>query len=105
MCNTLIVQFIPTAAGPSYDRLIELEEVLIQAFSQNNAAVVDGHDFGTDANIFIFPKSSWAHAIEIVKAHLRHHDALDEVLIIKRLKSGRYTAVWPENYTGDIIEV
>ena len=63
--KTLLVQF-PANTHPSYDRVIEIEDTLIQAFEQNRAAVVDGHDFGGTANIFIFPNGPWYRAVEVV---------------------------------------
>ena len=57
MKNTLLVQF-PAGTNPSYDRVIGIEDTLIRAFDQNRAAVVDGHDFGGTANIFIFPNAT-----------------------------------------------
>ena len=104
MKNTLLVQF-PASTKPSYDRVIEIEDTLIQAFEQNRAAVVDGHDFDGAANIFIFPNGPWDHCIEIVMAYLKHKKALDEVLVIKRLKSEKYEVVWPKGLNGDFDRV
>jgi len=100
--NTIIIQFTAVGAAEEWERLIQIEEVLIQAFSQNGHAKVDGHDFGNDTvNIFVFPRGSWDSAITIIKAHLKHHNVLDEALIIRRLKSGRYNVAWPEKFDGD----
>lgn len=104
MKNTLLVQF-PANTNPSYDRVIEIEDTLIQAFEQNRAAVVDGHDFGGTANIFIFPKGPWYRAVEVVMAYLKLKKALGEVLVIKRLKSGKYEVIWPKGFTGDFEQV
>jgi hypothetical protein len=104
MRNTLLVQF-PSTTRSSFDRVIEIEESLIQGFAQNRTATVDGHDFGAAANIFIFPKGSWSRAIEIVLAYLKLKKALDEVLVIKRLKNGTYQVVWPKGFTGDFERV
>jgi predicted P-loop ATPase/GTPase len=98
--NTLLVQF-PANTNPSYDRVMEIENTLIQAFEQNRAAVVDGHDFGDTANIFIFPNGPWDHCIEVVMAYLKLKKALGEVLVIKRLKSEKYEVVWPQAFTSD----
>lgn len=98
--NTLIIQF-PAGRVPSFERVVEIEDALIQAFQQNGAAVVDGHDFGGTANIFIFPTASWDRCIEIVLAYLKRKGALEEVLVIKRLKSGTYQVVWPRGYAGE----
>jgi hypothetical protein len=68
MRNTLIVQFPSTIVSP-FDRVVEIEDSLIQGFAQNRTATVDGHDFGISANIFIYPKSTWDRPIEIVLAY------------------------------------
>lgn len=98
MRNTLIIQF----PSVTFDRLIEIEETLIQAFNQNRKAVVDGHDFGIPtSNIFIFPKRGWDECLEIVFAYLKLRSALSEVLIIKRSKRETYEVVWPKDFAGD----
>ena len=97
--NTLVIQF-PAATTPSYDRVVEIEETLIRAFELNRAAVVDGHDFGTAANIFVVPNGPWDSCIEVVMAYLKLKKALGEVLVIKRLKSGAYDLVWPKGFAG-----
>lgn len=102
--NTLLVQF-PASSHPSYDRVIEIENTLIQAFEQNRAAIVDGHDFGGTANISIFPNGPWDPCIEVVMAYLKLKKALGEVLVIKRLKSEKYEVVWPKGFTGDFERV
>lgn len=102
--NTLIVQF-PAASKSSGDRVIEIEETLIQAFEQNRAGVVDGHDFGTSSNIFIFPRGPWDRTLDVVMAFLKLKNALSEVLVIKRLKSGACEVVWPRDFAGEFEEV
>jgi hypothetical protein len=100
--DTLIIQFRCSGAVSEFDWLIRIEDALIQGFSQNNKAIVDGHDFGSGTmNIFLFPKRGWESAIEIVKVYLKFHGALDRALIIKRSKTERYSVVWPEKYTGE----
>lgn len=99
--NLLIVQ-LPVPGSMDFDSLIHIEETLIQAFTQNNLAVVDGHDFGEGKfNIFIFPKGSWGPVIERVQAFLKLRGVLGNALIVKRLKfSERYIVVWPEKFSG-----
>jgi hypothetical protein len=100
--DTIIVQYKTRDSLDEYDWLIKLDDALIQAFAQNNKANVDGHDFGSgNMNIFIFPKRSWHDAFDILKAHLKHHDALSRAIVILRSKSGAYQVLFPENYTGD----
>jgi hypothetical protein len=100
--DTLIIQFRTSGEPSDLDWLLGVEEALIQGFSQNDKAIVDGHDFGGGTmNIFVFPKQGWGSAIEIVKAYLGLYKALDRALIIKRSKKERYSVVWPENYAGE----
>ena len=99
--DTLIVQFRTDGAIGDFDRLVEIEDLLIQAFSQNSSAEVDGHDFGRGTmNIFIFPNGSWSSAIEVVEAYLRHRGILDQATIAKRRKSGSVCVVWPPGFKG-----
>ncbi len=100
--NQLIVQ-LPVNESTDFDALIHVEETLIQAFSQNNLAEVDGHDIGEGKfNIFIFPKGSWGPVIERVHAFLKLRGVLNKALIVKRLRSSeRYVVVWPDKYNGE----
>lgn len=41
------------------------------------------------------------YSVEIVMAYLKLKKALGEVLVIKRLKSGKYKVLWPKGFTGD----
>jgi hypothetical protein len=69
--NQLIIQ-LPFLSPDDWDTLLDVEETLIQAFSQNNVAMVDGHDVGQEKfNIFIFPKGAWAPVLERVYACLK----------------------------------
>jgi hypothetical protein len=88
--------------GADFDRLLHVEETLIQAFSQNNFAEVDGHDVGQGRfNIFIYPTSTWGPVIERVEAFLKLRGVLKEALIVKRLKSSeKYVVVWPKDFSG-----
>jgi hypothetical protein len=104
MRNTLIVQ-LPSISELSIDRVIEIEESLIQGFAQNGTATVDGHDFGATANIFIYPRGSWDRPIEIVLAYLKLKKALDDVLVIKRRKNETYQVVWPKGFGGEFERV
>lgn len=100
--NTLIVQFKCEGTLDDFDFLCELEDVLIQGFSQNQSGIVDGHDFGSRTmNIFIFPSSSWTSAIETVKAHLKNRNVLNRAVIAKRLKGNqKCTVIWPPGFNG-----
>ena len=104
MKNTLLVQF-PASTNPSYDRVVEIENTLVRAFEQNRAAVVDGHDFGGTANIFIVPAGPWDRCVKVVMAYLKLRNALGEVLVIKRLKSRNYEVVWPKGFAGEFEHV
>jgi hypothetical protein len=97
----LIVQ-LPYYGPEDYDRLIQLEESLIQAFAQRNPfAEVDGHDLGEGRfNIFVTPRNGWGPVLERVEAYLKLRGVLNEALIVKRLKSEKYVVVWPKDYDG-----
>lgn len=99
--NQLIVQ-LPMADMADFDAAMHIEETLVQAFSQNDFAVVDGHDVGQGRiNIFIHPKGAWAPVLERVHAFLKLRGALSTALVVKRLKtSGRYSVVWPKDFQG-----
>jgi hypothetical protein len=99
--NQLIVQ-LPVSESTDFDALLHVEETLIQAFSQNKFADVDGHDFGQGRfNIFIYPKATWGPVLERVYAFLKLRGVLNEALVVKRLKSSeKYVVVWPEHFNG-----
>ena len=99
----LIIQFRwPSPAVPDFDALVRIEDMLIQAYAQNGAAVVDGHDVGLGKlNYFLYPRGSWEHAIEVAETHLDHHRLLDSAVIAKRLESEKFVVVWPREYSGD----
>jgi hypothetical protein len=99
--NQLIIQ-LPFLSPDDWDTLLDVEETLIQAFSQNNVAMVDGHDEGQEKfNIFIFPKGAWAPVLERVYACLKLRGVLHKAIIAKQLKaSGRVVVVWPEGFAG-----
>lgn len=97
--NRLIIQF-EVSEGDSFDALIAIEDTLIQAFSQNNYAVVDGHDFGQSRfNIFIYPRGSWGPVIERVQAFLKLKGWLSQAVIAKELKSGALQVIWPQGHS------
>jgi hypothetical protein len=98
----LIIQFRwPSEAVPDFDALVRIEDILIQAYDQNGAAFVDGHDVGLGKlNYFLYPRGSWKHAIAVAQAHLRHHRLLDSATIAKRLENEEYVVVWPPNHSS-----
>lgn len=97
----LIVQLSTEALTP--DQLFEIEETLVQAFSQNRHAIVDGHDFGNGTmNIFIVPRGSWDPVIERVKAFLKLRKVLSQAVIAKQHKvSEKFEVVWPVGFSGN----
>jgi hypothetical protein len=99
--NQLIVQ-LPFLKPEEWDALVQVEETLIQAFSQNDFAVVDGHDVGEGRfNIFILPKGSWGPVLERVYAFLKLRGVLHRAIVVKRLKvSEKLVVVWPEGFAG-----
>ena len=86
----------------SLDSLLHVEETLVQAFSQNSFAEVDGHDIGDGRfNIYIYPTDTWGPVIERVYAFLKLRGVLKTALVVKRLKtSEEYVVVWPEQFKG-----
>lgn len=97
----LIVQ-LPFDGADDYDRLIAVEESLINAFAQRNPfAEVDGHDMGQGRfNIFIRPMGTWGPVLERVEVVLKLRGVLPQALIVKRLKSEKYVVVWPKRHLG-----
>ncbi len=97
MKGQLIVQFpLGSEAIPDFDALVRVEDLLVQAYAQNRAATVDGHDVGLGkVNYFIVPRDSWTRVIAIAQEHLRHHGLLRSAVIAKRLASERFVVVWP----------
>lgn len=99
--NQLIVQ-LPITESTSLDSLLHVEETLVQAFSQNSFAEVDGHDIGDGRfNIYIYPTDTWGPVIERVYAFLKLRGVLKTALVVKRLKrSEKHVVVWPEQFKG-----
>jgi hypothetical protein len=102
MKNTLIIQLKMIDRGTDYDRLIDLEDALIQGYEQSHSGNVDGHDIGdSNMNIFIHPKKTWGPCIEVAIAYLKHKNMQDQAVVIKRSKSGKYQVAWPLNFAGE----
>jgi len=98
----VVVQFQTTGDPADFNKLIRIEDSLIQGFSQNNLAIVDGHDFGSGTmNIIIKPRRSPEDAVTIVKAYLKHHEVLDKAVIAIRQRNGQHLVVWPHSYDSD----
>lgn len=98
----LIIQFKMTGAPGELAWLHDIEDMFIQAFEQNGAAELDGHDYGSGTmNIFIRPQGPWGSVIDIVKAYLKHRELLKDATIVKRLPSDRYVVVWPLDFQGE----
>jgi hypothetical protein len=100
--SQVIVQF-QCGQPEDFDRLIPLEESLIQAFAQRNPfAEVDGHDVGEGRfNIFIKPLGTWGPVLERVEALLKLRGVWKQAVVAKRLKSEKYVVVWPKDYGGE----
>src|SRR5258708_2469653 len=87
-----------TATLPDFDRLIEIEDLLIEHIADYGE--VDGHDIGrNEMNIFIVtddPKQSF----ERVKSILKHLDVWFTVRAAYReLLGSAYTILWPKDLT------
>jgi hypothetical protein len=102
MADTQLIIQLPFAGSEDFDRLMQIEESLINAFAQHNPfAEVDGHDVGEGRfNIFLKPKGTWGPAIERAEAVLKLRGVLKEAVVAKRLKSEKYVVVWPKDYDG-----
>jgi hypothetical protein len=99
MKKVLIVQF-KVLPQDTLEGFHAVEDTLLQAFSQNGHAIVDGHDYGQGHfNIFIYPRGAWMPVIERVQAFLQLKDWLKRAVIAKGLKSGKWQVIWPEGYT------
>jgi hypothetical protein len=98
--NMVIVQF-KVERRSDYDRFVAIEGSLIQAFSQCDDGVVDGHDVGQNRfNIFIYPRRSWGPVLNRVKAFLELRGALTDAVIVKfHGKSERYEVTYPTTYS------
>jgi hypothetical protein len=87
----LVLQF--PEAFVDYDKLIELEEALIDAL--DGVADVDGHDRGSgEANIFIItemPKEVFAGAKKVVEAA----DVPAFKAAYREVSGESYTVLWP----------
>jgi hypothetical protein len=100
--NRVIVQFKVADVG-DYERYVAIEDSLLQAFSQSDDGVVDGHDIGNAKfNIYIRPRRSWGPVLERVKAFLELRGALKDAVIAKlHGKTDQYQVVHPSTYCGE----
>ena len=81
--------------------LWKVEDTLIQAFSQNRFADVDGNDVGQGVfNIFIIPKGPWGPVLERIYAFLKLRGVLERSVIAKLHSSGRDEVIWSKDYAG-----
>jgi len=81
--NQLIVQ-LPLSEGTDFDRLLHVEETLMNAFTRGDIALVEGHEMGNHGfNIFISPRGDWAPAIAKVEEMLRLRGVLEHARIAK----------------------
>jgi hypothetical protein len=100
--NKVIVQFKVEDVG-DYERYVAIEDSLLQAFSQSDDGVVDGHDVGKATfNIYIHPRRSWGPVLERVRAFLELRGALNDAVIAKfHGKTDRYQVIHPSTYCGE----
>lgn len=100
--NRVVIQF-RADDSTDLDRLFQIEETLVQAFSQSYDGIVDGHDIGQGKfNIFIIPSSSWGPVLERVGAFLKLRGALSDAVVAKfHGKTERYEVVHPAGHSGD----
>jgi hypothetical protein len=97
-----LVDQLPLTEAAGVDSLIRVEETLVQAFAQNEYAVVDGHDMAENKfNIYILPKGAWGPVVDRVIAFLKLRGVLGSAVIAKRLKrNGPYKIIWPVKSGG-----
>jgi hypothetical protein len=90
----LVLQW-PASSTQDYDRLIEIEDLLIEKLSESND--VDGHDGGAgEMNIFIHTNDPVA-AFEEVKSALVGTDVWFCIRVAYReLNNSEYTSLWPK---------
>ena len=93
--NQLIVQ-LPLSEGTDFDRLLHVEETLMNAFTRGDIALVEGHEMGDHGfNIFISPSGDWAPAIAKVEEMLRLRGVLEQARIARRPAGGDYELLRP----------
>lgn len=96
--RVLVIQF-RIREGDTLADFHAIEDVIVQAFAQNNFAKVDGHDVGGGVfNLYVYPRAAWGPVIERVHAFLKHKGWLDRAIIAKGLASGKWQVIWPEGF-------
>lgn len=91
----MILQW-PVASIEDYDRVIEIEELLIDNLQGN--CEVDGHDGGSgEMNIFIFTNEP-AETFNEIRTLLENHCAWDKIRVAYRaVKETRHIVLWPSD--------
>jgi hypothetical protein len=83
--NQLIIQ-LPLSEGTDFDRLLHVEETLMNAFSRGEVAQVDGHDMGPSGfNILITVTGDWDGAMAKVDECLARRGVLAQARIARRV--------------------
>lgn len=95
----LVLQFRGDSLA-AYDRLVALEDELIEELGQS--AEVDGHDCGSgETNIFIFTTDPTA-TFWRMRQMLEREGRLDSVTAAYREVNGeQFTVIWPEGSTQE----
>ena len=93
----LVLQ-LPGESPEDFDRLVELEEGLVDMLG--NAHVVDGHDFGSGTmNIFVHTDDPAA-AFDTAKRALPADVLVKLRAAYRRLDGENYIVVWPQGWPG-----
>lgn len=103
MTHQLVLQFEGDDAG-TLDKVIELEDRLIDALDGSTSAEVDGHEPGEGViNLFLLaknPAKTWE-KIEPVVEEAASQD-LDVVAVAYRALDGEdFTVLWPTDFDGE----
>jgi hypothetical protein len=103
MTHQLVLQFEGDDAG-TLDKVIELEDRLIEALDGATSAEVDGHEPGEGVvNLFLIaknPAKTWER-IEPVVEEAASQD-LDIVAVAYRSLDGEdFTVLWPSDFEGE----
>jgi hypothetical protein len=91
----IVIQW-PASSMADYDRMIEIESMLIDDLSEGGE--VDGHDAGSgQANIFVHAHNV-QHAFAEIKALLAMQSALSSSRIAYReIGNNEHTILWPQD--------
>jgi hypothetical protein len=102
MPNDQLVVQLPLSEGTDFDRLLHVEETLMNAFTRGEVAQVDGHDMGAGGfNIFISVNGDREAALAKVEECLTRRGVLEQARIARRSATGEcYEVIRPRGLAG-----